>query len=247
MPVKTSFPSRSAMRPFAEADRLGRGMAIRTVPPFGLGGVGIDGRHGEPVEAAVELAFSIHYCNYILTAGRDNYNLVLPDPEHGPFVTDIGPPLLPHSRCLFQAQFIEVSPGGIALGMAAVALGDPGRMAGLAGETLMAGKIADAGFHWLDRMLLAIDLAREKSFAVFCDQIVQPVVLPGQPRIRPVADLAGDLQLLFVVGVTRAVAHYFVAGMAVDALHALLMVDVVGQFQIEPRAGQLPVVGCPSS
>ncbi|EKD37052.1 MAG: hypothetical protein ACD_75C01278G0003 [uncultured bacterium] len=229
--------------PFAEAHRFGGGMAIRAVPSFRLGGVGIDGRHGEPVEAAVKLAFFIHYSNYILTAGGDNHNLVLPDPEHRPFVTDVGAPLLPQAWRLFQAELIEVGPGGVALGMAAVALGDPGRMAGLAGKTLMAGKIADAIFHGLDRMLLAINLAGESDFALFCDQIGQPVVLPGQARVRTMADLAGDLQLLFVVGVTRAVAHDFAPGMAVDALHALLVVDVVSQFQIKSGAGQLPVVG----
>ena len=87
--------------------------------------------------------------------------------------------------------------------------------------------------------LFAVDLAGEHEPAVFRRDVGQPVPLSGQAGLHIVTALTGNFQLFFVMGVVCAVTHDFITGVAVDTGHLLRMVDILGDFQVEPPPGEL--------
>ncbi len=145
--------------------------------------MGIDGCHGEAVEAAADIAFFVYHGDHILTAGSNNYNLVGPDSEHGFFVTDIGSSLFPPSRSLLKGEFVEMGVPLISLGVAAVTLRNPGRMAGFTGHSLVTGIETGFFFRQVEGMFLAIYFTGQNKFPVFFSKVGNLFVAAGQARL----------------------------------------------------------------
>ena len=224
--------------PLTEADGLRRLVAVLAGAPFLLGGVGVDGRHGETVEAAADISFLVDHGHHVLAAGGDDNDPVVPDAQHGLFIADVGPAFFPPARGLFQGQLVQVRIPGIAFGVAAVALGDPGRMAGLACHAFMAG--IETGFipGKVERPGFVVHLADQDKLAVLFPQVGDLFVAAGHARTGRMTHFTAYLQGLLVMGIAVAVTHDLVPGMAVDADHPLGVMDILGNFQVKAVAGQ---------
>ena len=127
--LKLPFPVFPGYGPFSQADCFGRGMTVFAGASFGLGRMGIDGGHGEMIEAAADIALFVDQGHNILAAGCDNDDFIGPDREHGLFIPDIGTPLFPLAGSFLEGKLVQVGLPVILLDMTPVALGHPGGMA----------------------------------------------------------------------------------------------------------------------